>query len=832
MRVSTDTDLIDLLPGGTAEVGLDIVNTGDVIDGITARVVGLPAHHVSSRPAVLPLFPESSGRMTLVLGLPAAFPAGTHPVTVEVRSRQPDTAPSYLDLDLQVPASASLEVSGRPQVIRTRRSARFVVTLNNRGNIALDVVLEATDAERAVATKVLPATVTVPAGSAVDVVVSARAPRMILGTETDRPINVLATGRPVLTAPTRVPRPGTPGLPEIPALPAVPPVGDPMPRHRLEEEVLHEPVTASAPITVRQRPWLTRGLLTSLILLSIIALWAAVFLFGIGQVFGKDPLVKTAPASFFAGSGSVANAAVVSDGAGGAPAAGSPATGAGAGAGAGGTAGGATGAGGAGGEGGTAAGGAASPAPAGALPKNGTLPSGQGGVISGTVTAASSKSGAGRILVEALRRTRTGALTTAGSAATQADGSYEIAGLFPGSYLLRFSADGFVTSFAPSAKAASGAKAVAVTAASVTGGANGVITGKAGTITGSIDPGDTVQKVVSTVTVLPITGTGTKPLATAKTDGSGKYVLRNVPAPGSYRVQISTPGYLTSSVKVDLDGGAQRLQPTIILGAASGTITGVVSDGTKGLGGVTVMTTVAGAEVKTGTPNTGTVGRFVLGDLPTPATYVLTLSAEGYTTRTIVVDLKPGQQQSALEVELVNANGQVGGRLVDKAGAGLGGATVTVGGGPDLPGTMTLTSGSIGSFSLANLPRPGSYTLTFSLAGYADQTIPLILDENTAAAPLDVVMTSALGRITGRITDAGGSPVADVAVVATDGVRTWPVTSTASSGVVPAGGYVITGLAPGTYTVTATGSDGAGATALVTVPGDGSATQDFRVGGG
>ena len=65
-----------------------MINTGAVIDGITARVVGLPERQVTTKPPVLALFPEAAGRMTVSLGLPAAFPAGRHPLTVEVHSRQ------------------------------------------------------------------------------------------------------------------------------------------------------------------------------------------------------------------------------------------------------------------------------------------------------------------------------------------------------------------------------------------------------------------------------------------------------------------------------------------------------------------------------------------------------------------------------------------------------------------------------------------------------------------------------------------------------------------------------------------------------------------------
>ena len=84
----------------------------------------------------------------------------------------------------------------------------------------------------------------------------------------------------------------------------------------------------------------------------------------------------------------------------------------------------------------------------------------------------------------------------------------------------------------------------------------------------------------------------------------------------------------------------------MLLGTSPGTVSGVVTDGTIPLGDVTVTTTVNGQEVTTGTPTTGAVGTFVLSDLPTPATYVLTFTADGYATRTVVVGLGPGQNLS------------------------------------------------------------------------------------------------------------------------------------------------------------------------------------------
>ena len=90
--------------------------------------------------------------------------------------------------------------------------------------------------------------------------------------------------------------------------------------------------------------------------------------------------------------------------------------------------------------------------------------------------------------------------------------------------------------------------------------------------------------------------------------------------------------------------------------------------------------------------------------------------------------------------------------LVDSTGAGIGGATVTVGGMPDLPATTTLTEGSVGVFTLVGLPDPGTYTVTFTRAGYADQTVPLTCRRpRRVTGDAAVAMSASVARITGTM---------------------------------------------------------------------------------
>jgi hypothetical protein len=89
-------------------------------------------------------------------------------------------------------------------------------------------------------------------------------------------------------------------------------------------------------------------------------------------------------------------------------------------------------------------------------------------------------------------------------------------------------------------------------------------------------------------------------------------------------------------------------------------------------------------------------------------------------------------------------------------------------------------------------------------------------------------MSASQGEITGHVTGPDG-PIAGATVTATDGKRSWPVTSTAGSPGTAAGGYVISQLPAGAYTVTATADGQLPRTALVTVTAGASASADFAL---
>lgn len=519
---------------------------------------------------------------------------------------------------------------------------------------------------------------------------------------------------------------------------------------------------AEALAAFRQPPVLSPGARTAAVLVAIVALWAGVFLVALKKANSSDPLTKDVPPSFYA---AIASSQPVNASAFGAL-----------------------------GHPGLLASASSGDIPAGAVPKTGVV-IGVGGTIDGTLVAQSTGSGIGRITVQAWRQSPTGPQLVA-SAATGSDGSYSIVGLLPGDYEIEFSATGYQTVWYPSAPDQTEATPVAVAAQADTNGVNATIDGLAGSISGTVDTGQTPSPPV-TVTVTAEQGSG-HVIATTTTNSSGGYIVSGLPAPGTYDLSFSAAGYQVASDSEEIAGGEAHIASTVTLSAADGTIGGTVTDGKNPLGGVVIVANAGGQTVTSATPTSGPVGQFSIPNLPTPATYLLTFSDQGYGSDTIAQFLGPGQSITNLHVTLAGGAGQISGEVTTSTGTPLGGAAVTVDNLNPKATTTTLTAGSIGSYLLSGLPTPGTYTITFSLSGYQPETTSVTLASSGSATDVSVQLPPDQGSISGTVTSSSGAPLSGVAVAITDGTTVENTTTTSS----PSGGFSLGGLAPGSYSVT------------------------------
>lgn len=526
-------------------------------------------------------------------------------------------------------------------------------------------------------------------------------------------------------------------------------------------------------LVLRRRPVLSRGLLTALTLALIVTLWAVVLLLGIRGALGSDPVARVAPASYFAAT------AVVG-----------------------------------------AEPGVAGPGPEGALPKDGQVPAGVGGTLTGRVTSAVSGEGVGRLSVEAVRRAPEGLVTIA-SSATQDDGTYAIGGLFPGEYLLKVGADGYETTWY--ATGDDPWTPVRATSRDASTGVDVKVVGDPATLHGRVDTGAITAAAYVEVTVtVRAAWSDDVPARTVEVGADGTWSVDELPGPGTYEITASAEGYQPATTREKVAGGQSRFVADLRLGTTPGQVSGSVTAGGRPLGAVTVTTSVGGRDVTVGTPTLGQVGRFVLPGLPTPGTYLLTFSREGFGSASVVVDLAAGEVRDDVAVELVDGAGTVSGRVLGPDGTGVGGATVTVSGGAAPLVVTTLTSGDVGTFTVSGLATPGAYTLSVTAPGLAAVSVPVDLDATGLVTGLDVRLDASTGFVRGTVKDATGTALAGARVVLTDGLSEREAVTT------DAGTYAFPGLAPGTYTVTATAADGRTATGLARVTAGGTARSNLR----
>ncbi len=423
-----------------------------------------------------------------------------------------------------------------------------------------------------------------------------------------------------------------------------------------------------------------------------------------------------------------------------------------------------------------------------------------GGSVTGTVSASSTAMPLPRITVEAFNPD--GLLVTA--AATDADGVYTLGGLLPLEYTFRFRGTGIDELWYPDASTQGDAARVFVAPDDVTPDIDVIVDGTAASVSGRVIAGDD-DPIDITITATAVDLLEASEPVTVAAAADGTWSISGLVSPGTYRIASSAAGYDTVETTQVIGPGEDMVVNTVRLPAAAGTIGGLVvdSDG-NALGAVEV--TVQRGDLVTGTvtPTAGVIGSYRVVDLPTPATYLVTFAAEGYSSETIAVRLGAGSSVGDLDVTMTPAFGTVAGTVTSSAGSLLGGATVTVAGsGVDIV-TSTFTSGEVGGYRVGELPMPGTYTVTIEFEGYGRETLQVTVNRDAPVATGSVSLTPNLGRVSGRVTDADTGDAIGAAVVTISDGSLSRETTTASAPLDARGRFSIESLEPGSYTVTVT----------------------------
>ncbi len=405
------------------------------------------------------------------------------------------------------------------------------------------------------------------------------------------------------------------------------------------------------------------------------------------------------------------------------------------------------------------------------------------------------------------------------TAATAADGSFAIGNLGAGAYKLKLSGAGLDAGWYPDAPSFADAEPINLEPGQPPPTLDEVrVAGRPGAVQGKVEVEDPTGATATLLASSTVEEGVDATVDEIDVSADGTFAFPTVPAPAVYRLVVEKEGYATEVRDVVLAAAQVVDDIDVVLRRGAGVVSGRVQTSAGPLGGATVTARASDGRtvVSTVSLTQGDVGFFAVRGLATPGIYSVELARAGYVAEARTITLGADQQVGDVVVTLSSSTGSLRG-TVSLAGSGpLGGVTVTVAGQDVRTVTTTASQGAVGTFVVEDLPAPSSYTVTFSRAGLVDQTLLEALDPRTGTADMggvDAALVPATATVRGVVRNVDGAPQPQATVALTDGTNTRTL-STADS---PVGRFEFTGVAPGTYTLTASRTGTSPSVVLVNV---------------
>ncbi len=688
-------------PGQPTFINIEVTNTADVIDGVTAIVDGINPDWIRLERPMLSLFPDASDMMTLVFDIPKTCPAGDYLVVVRLVSTIDFDRQSVHDFWLTVGVVTGVELDLRPSIVTGGAEERLDATITNTGNAPATITVTALEPTREVDCQIDPSTFVIGPGSPAVLPVVLRGPRPWFGQPAARQIHITA---------------------QI-------------------DDVVVEKIA-----TFNQKPRIPRGLLTALMLIGIILLWALIFLWVVSEMRSSEPSAKATgtflvggpeniPLSAIAGTieGTVTAAttgqglpritveAIRIDAAGEAVSVGSGATG----------------------DDGAyllpslipgdyrlrfsadgftpqtyvAADGSDILAVAPIDPTTGidVVMVGTESFITGKIALPPGSEGVpleveARMIVE---NSEDATQEIPSATQTTTDGTINLGPLpTPADYLVTVTGEGFATQQFEQSLGGSGNSVI-----------NTVnLTAADGTIGGLVV--DENDQPLGGVQVTARSGATELKAITPTAGNTGEFRFVGLVTPETYVLTFDLTGFTSQTKALSLAAGGSTIVSARLVGG-SGTVTGLaVTPQGDPIGGITVSITgesfTGETSTLTSTGAGGGAGSFTVSGMPVPGEYTVTFTGTGVQNETLAASFTTAGTQDLGSVVLLPLTSQVRG-TVRAAGAGLGEVSVTLTDG-ELSQITTSATSPAGSFSFSGVPA-GAYTLTFKRSGYATQVV-------------------------------------------------------------------------------------------------------------
>ncbi|KGX88751.1 hypothetical protein N781_09540 [Pontibacillus halophilus JSM 076056 = DSM 19796] len=295
-------------------------------------------------------------------------------------------------------------------------------------------------------------------------------------------------------------------------------------------------------------------------------------------------------------------------------------------------------------------------------------------------------------------------------------------------------------------------------------------------------------------------------LGSAFTNELGGYTLPNIPA-GSFTLVAGADGFASSSVGVTTAQGQDLSGVNVQLSAATGGISGQVSNLVTGdpLVGVTITVRDPSTQTIIATTTTDVFGDYLLTSIP-PGSQTVSAFLEGFARQQLGASVVAGETTSA-DFILDPNPGEVQGILVDGNGNPLMLSNMFVEVYNERKEFITtITVNGDGTYKVPGL-IPGTYFLTASAPGYSSSTVSAVVNSNTVTAVTHTLQLNPATLNVVVLDDETGQPQAGASVIVehTNGI---PI----DQGITDQNGLIrFTDLAGGEYFITAT-KDGFGTT--------------------
>ena len=341
-----------------------------------------------------------------------------------------------------------------------------------------------------------------------------------------------------------------------------------------------------------------------------------------------------------------------------------------------------------------------------------------------------------------------------------------------------------------------------------------------GTITGKVVARSSKTGISGATVEIYLSDASTQPIRSVATATDGSFIIDNL-GPGPFRVRAIAAGFdsrwygdvaiFDNSPDIKIDPGVTKQAIDLLLGGQPAVLKGVVVGGNVEGASVDLIVPAAVTggtqDAVIGNIAVDATGVFEFQSVPAPGSYTLRVRKVGSITTQISFELSGGEVRSGVTVQLRTGDGSLSG-IVNGPNGPLGAATITVTSPNQTSSTLSLTTGSVGSFNLPDLLTPSSYAVSISSNGYATKNLTVSLASGQKISDLNVQLSPSTGSISGLIRDSSGNPLGGIPITISDGTNIFNTTSvtvddpaTESSNEI--GSFSVVSLpAPGTYTVT------------------------------